>query len=127
MEQARDRLAVAREVIKSGHPGAAASSAYYAMLNAARAALSERGDHAKTHTGTWTLFSAASVATGEFDQELSALARRAKAAREKGDYEAAPPTAEEAFESVNGATVFIAAIERLVGGDSREPDEGATA
>jgi len=56
------------------------------MLNAARAALSEQDEHAKTHTGTWTLFSAAFVATGNFDQGLSALARRAKAAREKGLY-----------------------------------------
>jgi uncharacterized protein (UPF0332 family) len=116
MEQARDRLAVAREVIESGHPAAAASSAYYAMLNAARAALSERDEHAKTHTGTWTLFSAAFVAAGEFDQELSALARRAKSAREKGDYEAAPPTAEEAAEYVEGAAEFIAAIEALLSG-----------
>jgi uncharacterized protein (UPF0332 family) len=83
MEQARERLMVAQEVIKSGHSAAAVSSAYYAMLNAARAALSEQDEHAKTHAGTWTLFSAAFVATGEFDQGLSALARRAKVAREK--------------------------------------------
>jgi uncharacterized protein (UPF0332 family) len=117
MEQARDRLAVAQEVIESGHPAAAASSAYYAMLNAARAALSEQDEHAKTHTGTWTLFSATFVATGEFDQELSALARRAKSAREKGDYEAAPPTAEEAAEYTDGAARFIVAIEELLTGD----------
>jgi uncharacterized protein (UPF0332 family) len=116
MEQARDRLAVAQEIIESGHPAAAASSAYYAMLNAARAALSEQDEYAKTHTGTWTLFSAAFVATGEFDQELSALARRAKSAREKGDYEAAPPTAEEAAEYIEGAARFLAAIEALLTG-----------
>jgi uncharacterized protein (UPF0332 family) len=56
------------------------------------------------------------VATGEFDPELSALARRAKSAREKGDYEAAPPTAEEATEYVEGAAKFIAAIEALPSG-----------
>ena len=50
MEQARDRLAVAQEVIESGHPAAAESSAYYAMLNAARAALSEQDEHAKSHS-----------------------------------------------------------------------------
>lgn len=119
MAQARDRLVVAQEVIKSGHPAAAASSAYYAMLNAARAALSEQDEYAKTHTGTWTLFSAAFVANGEFDQELSALARRAKSAREKGDYEAAPPTAEEAAEYTEGAERFIVAIEELLTGRSQ--------
>jgi uncharacterized protein (UPF0332 family) len=114
MDEARDRLVVAREIVKSGHPGSVVNAAYYAMLNAARAALSERGEHSKTHTGTWTLFSATFVATGEFDQDLSALARRAKDAREKGDYEAAPPSAREAAEFVAGAADFIAAVEKML-------------
>ncbi|HEX3734480.1 MAG TPA: HEPN domain-containing protein [Solirubrobacterales bacterium] len=114
MEQARDRFAVAREILDSGHPAAAASAAYYAMLNAARAALSERDEYAKTHTGTWTVFSRIFVATGEFDQELSALARRAKDARERGDYEAMSPTPEEAAEYVTGAGDFIIAIEQML-------------
>lgn len=97
------------------------------MLNAARAALSEQDEHAKTHTGTWTLFSATFVATGEFDQGLSALARRAKAARERGDYEATPPTAEEAAEYVDGAAKFIAEIEHLTTGDDQGAGEGTTA
>jgi len=46
--------------------------------------------------------------------QLSALARRAKAAREEGDYEAAPPSAEEAAELVKGTAEFIAAIEHLL-------------
>jgi uncharacterized protein (UPF0332 family) len=114
MEQARDRLAVAEEILESGHAAAAASAAYYAMLNAARAALSERDEYAKTHTGTWTVFSRAYVATGEFDRELSALARRAKDARERGDYEAMSPTSQEAGEYVAGAADFIAAIEQML-------------
>lgn len=114
MEEARDRLAVAQALVNSGHSGSVVSAAYYAMLNAARAALSERGEHAKTHSGTWTLFSAAFVATGEFPQELSVLARNAKDAREKGDYEAAPPTAKEAAEFVAGAERFLAALEAML-------------
>lgn len=96
MEQARERLVDAQKILGLAHPAAVVNAAYYAILNAARAALSERDEHAKTHSGTWTLFSAAFVATGEFDQALSALARRAKEARERGDYEAAPPSATEA-------------------------------
>jgi len=90
MEQARDRLADAQTILKTAHPAVVVSAAYYGMLYAARAALSERGEYAKTHSGTWTLFSQVFVAPGEFDQGLSALARRAKDAREQGDYEAAP-------------------------------------
>jgi hypothetical protein len=47
---------------------------------------------------------------------LSALARRAKESREKGDYEAAPPTPGEAAELVDGAGEFLAAIEQLLNG-----------
>jgi uncharacterized protein (UPF0332 family) len=114
MQQARDRLADARAIIGTAHPAVVVSAAYYGMLYAARAALSERGEFAKTHSGTWTLFSQVFVAPGEFDQRLSALARRTKDAREEGDYEAAPPTAEEAADFVNGAAEFIAAIEQLL-------------
>jgi uncharacterized protein (UPF0332 family) len=80
----------------------------------ARERLAERDEYAKTHSGTWTLFSQIFVAPGEFDQALSAMARRAKDAREQGDYEAAPATPEEAAEFVSGAADFIAAIERLL-------------
>jgi uncharacterized protein (UPF0332 family) len=82
-------------ILNTAHPAVVVSAAYYGMPYAARAALSERGEFAKTHSGTWTLFSQIFVAPGEFDQTLSALARRAKDAREQGDYEAAPPTANE--------------------------------
>jgi uncharacterized protein (UPF0332 family) len=114
MQQARDRLADAEAILGTAHPAVVVSAAYYAMLYAARAALSERGEFAKTHSGIWTLFSQVFVAPGEFDQQLSALARRAKAAREEGDYEAAPPSAEEAAEFVKGTAEFIAATERLL-------------
>jgi len=118
LEQARERLADAQKILTVAHPAVVVSTAYYAMLNAANAALSERGEHAKTHSGTWTLFSKIFVAPGDFDQELSALARQAKEVREKGDYDAAPPDAKEATTYVEGATDFLAAIEALL------PDTG---
>src|ERR1044072_2224779 len=68
MEQARDRLADAQTILKTAHPAVVVSAAYYGMLYAARAALSERGEYAKTHSGTWTLFSQIFVAPGDFDQ-----------------------------------------------------------
>ncbi len=123
LEQARDRLGDAQKILTIAHPAVVVSAAYYAMLNAARAALSERGEHAKTHGGTWTLFSRIFVATGEFDQELSALARQAKEVREKGDYEAAPPDAAEVVKYVDGAAAFLAAIEEMIApGDPQSTD-----
>jgi len=114
MQQARERLADAQAIRGTAHPAVVVSAAYYAMLYAARAALSERGEYAKTHGGTWTLFSQVFVAPGEFDQALSAMARRAKDAREQGDYEAAPPSSEEAADFVEGAVEFVAEIDRLL-------------
>lgn len=123
MEQARERLADAQKIVDTVHPAVLVSAAYYAMLNAARAALSERGEHAKTHSGTWTLFGKLFVTTGEFDPELSTLARQAKEAREKGDYEAAPPSAQEAVEFVAVAADFITAVEKMLG-VLEEPTDG---
>src|SRR3954451_16725309 len=42
--------------LAGGHAATAVSTAYYAMLYAARAALSERDRHARSHAGTWGLF-----------------------------------------------------------------------
>ena len=51
MDQARDRVAAAAEMLAADHLEAAVSAAYYSMLYAARAALSEQQEHARTHRG----------------------------------------------------------------------------
>jgi len=116
MDQARDRAALAREAFAAGHIEGAVSAAYYAMLYAARAALSERDEYARTHTGTWHLFHASYVATGAFDQHLHALATRSQSTREQGDYEAITPDRAEAQEIVEGAADYIAAVEVMLEG-----------
>ncbi|MGH3031399.1 MAG: HEPN domain-containing protein [Gaiellaceae bacterium] len=63
MAMARDRLALARTALDAGFPSGAVSAAYYAMLSAARAALSEEERLAKTHSGAWSLFHESFVAT----------------------------------------------------------------
>jgi uncharacterized protein (UPF0332 family) len=114
MDQARDRAALAREALASGHLEGAVSAAYYAMLYAARAALSERDEYARTYGGTWHLFHERYVVTDVFDQHLHALAQRAQHAREEGDYEAVTPDRGEAEAIVAGAADFIAAVERML-------------
>jgi uncharacterized protein (UPF0332 family) len=94
MDQARDRAEIARELLTGQHLEGAVSAAYYAMLYAARAALSESDEHSRTHRG-WHLFRDRYVTTGAFDQHLHTLAQRAQETREGGDYEAIPPTAPE--------------------------------
>lgn len=114
IEQARDRAAAAAELLDAGHLEAAVSAAYYSMLYAARSALSERDEHARTHRGTWGLFRATYVVTDAFDAALFTLSQHAQAAREGGDYEAVTPSREEAERYVAGATEFIAAVKRML-------------
>lgn len=114
MEQARDRSALAKEALASGHLEGAVSAAYYAMLYAARAALSERDEYARRHGGTWNLFRKRYVVTDAFDQHLFSLAHQAQEAREKGDYEAITPDPADAKRYVDGAADFVVAVERML-------------
>jgi len=120
MEQARDRVGLARMALASGHLEGAVSAAYYAMLYAARAALSERDEYARTHGGTWHLFHERYVTTGAFDQHLHTLAGRAQRAREGGDYEAITPSRADAEELVAGAADYIAAVEHMLDAEAQE-------
>lgn len=114
MAQARDRAALAAEAFASGHLEGAVSAAYYAMLYAARAALSEHDEYARRHGGTWNLFRQRYVVTGAFDEALFSRAHRAQEAREGADYEAITPDPAEATGYVDGAAEFVAAVERML-------------
>jgi uncharacterized protein (UPF0332 family) len=120
MDQARDRAETARVILAAGHLEAAVSTAYYAMLYAARAALSERDEYARTHGGTWHLFHERYVTTGAFDQHLHAMAHDAQRTREEGDYEAITPDPGEAERIVAGAADYIAAVEHMLDADAHE-------
>ena len=115
MDSARERLAGARVALASDLPDLAAGAAYYAMLYAARAALSERDVYAKTHSGVWTSFEEQFVIGGAFDPELVAEARRAQQIRELGDYEARPPSEEDARLVVEHAGRFVTAVDEMLG------------
>jgi uncharacterized protein (UPF0332 family) len=84
------------------------------MLNAARAALSERELHARSHAGTWSLFRGQFVLAGDFDEALWRAAQRAQARREASDYAAETFELAEARQLVATAARFVAAIEHLM-------------
>jgi len=115
MTQARKRLDGARDALTSGHPDLGTSAAYYAMLYAARAALSERNLYAKTHGGVWSRFSEAFVANGIFDRELFREATAAQKTGELGDYEAQPASAQLAGQIIESADRFVRAIAEMLG------------
>jgi uncharacterized protein (UPF0332 family) len=117
MVEAGERLEAAGALLERGLLGAAVSDAYYAILYAARAALSERDQSARTHRGTWSLFHAEFVASGAVDPELAREARATQESREGADYAAARVSAEEAARIVDVAGRFVAVVDALIGRD----------
>lgn len=84
MAVARGRLALARLALAGDLTSEAVEPAYYASLNAARAALSEEHGYAKTHSGVWHLFRQTFVVTGRFDAAtFQGRAQRPEAARRR--------------------------------------------
>jgi uncharacterized protein (UPF0332 family) len=114
MVEARERLEAAGALLERGLLGAAVSDAYYAILYAARAALSEHDQNARTPSGTWSLFHAKFVAGGSFDPELAREARATQESREGVDYAAARVSSEEAARIVHVAQRFVAAVDAAI-------------
>jgi uncharacterized protein (UPF0332 family) len=113
LDAARRRLALASRGIDTD-PAAALSLAYYAMLYAARAALSERDTYAKTHGGTWHEVRRAFVEPGLLDAGLVAEAQKVQPERERADYEAWLPPEDEAQRVIELARTFLSAVEALL-------------
>ena len=116
---ARERLEIGRTLIAAGLPAGAASAAYYAMLYAARAALSEEDRYAKTHGGVWSLFAELFVATGRVAPQLASAAGRAQELRLDADYEAVQVRAEEAAAAFAEAERFVETVTEVLEGSQR--------
>jgi uncharacterized protein (UPF0332 family) len=114
LDEARKRLRTARAALGVEDPAGAVSAAYYAMLYAARAALSEEDRYAKTHAGTWGEFREAFVRDGRFDRELFALGPKTQELREAADYHARDPAAGRAEAVVGDSERFVAAVVELL-------------
>ena len=113
MAAAREWLGGARATLSSGFAPGAVSLAYYAMLYAARAALSEEDRYAKTHSGTWNLFRETFVVTGKFNETIFEHAQGTLPLRMAADYEARQVSTDDAEAIVELAESFLDAIETL--------------
>lgn len=113
LEAARRRLSAASTVIDED-PSTALSAAYYAMLYAAKAALSEQDASARTHRGTWHEFRSRFVESGEISAALASEAQRMQPEREQADYDAWIAPVEEARHAIDLAKQFLAAVEGLL-------------
>jgi uncharacterized protein (UPF0332 family) len=113
LHAARRRLTAA-SVVLDEDPSTALSAACYAMLYAARAALSERDVYAKTHRGAWHELRRAYVDSGELDADLAASVQRIQPEREQADYDAWTAPTDEARHAIELADTFVSAIDALL-------------
>lgn len=111
-----DRAAAsAALLLQSGDADGACNRAYYAMFDAARAALLASGapvrtEVAKTHSGLITAFSEHLVKTGMLPVALGKSINRVEDLRLIADYKGDPVDAAHAAEAVVQAEAFIQAI-----------------
>lgn len=102
-------------LLNLGDVDGASNRAYYAMFDAARAALLSlalpgRTDLGKTHRGTLSAFSEHFVKTGIVSRELGVLLKHAETFRYVADYEGGSVDAEDAQELVQQAQAFVTAV-----------------
>ncbi len=115
LASAHERLASARDQLAAGHNETAASTAYYAGLYAARAALSELDLNARSHRGLWHLLREHVVAAGRIDPALVEPLQEAQALREAVDYDALRIDEAQARELLADAERLVAAVEEEFG------------
>lgn len=116
--KAERACASAIALLKLGDVDGASNRAYYAMFDAARAAilslaLPEKTDIGKTHRGTLSAFSEHFVKTGLVSRELGVLLKHAETFRYVADYEGGSVDVRDAQEIVQQAQTFVVAV-RLV-------------
>jgi uncharacterized protein (UPF0332 family) len=115
LDEAERRLDDARFAGADDRREMALSTAYYACLDAARAALSEEDRYARTHRRIWGSFHDSFVRPGRFEPELHGAAAAMQRDREDVDYQAAHVTREEMEAALDVAARFVAAVRTLIG------------
>ncbi|WP_437559140.1 HEPN domain-containing protein [Acidithiobacillus sulfuriphilus] len=115
MSKAVRACASARALLDLDDVDGACNRAYYAMFDAARAALLASGapvqpDIGKTHSGLIAAFSLHLVKNGPVPKELGRLLKRAEEIRLVADYKGDSVEFDDAREMVEQAEVFVDAM-----------------
>ena len=114
-DKAEQACASAQLLFDAGDLSGACNRAYYAMFNAARAALLASGvtvsdEVAKTHSGLLSIFSLSLVKTGQLPIEFGRQLKQASQMRILSDYKGGPLNAEEAKHQLVQAEMFVQTI-----------------
>jgi uncharacterized protein (UPF0332 family) len=111
MAKAAQAVASAKVLLDMGDGDGASNRAYYAMFDAARAALLASGcDVGKTHRGVLIAFSDRLVKNGPVPQEMGRLLKRAETFRYVADYEGNSVELGDAREMVEQGATFVASM-----------------
>jgi uncharacterized protein (UPF0332 family) len=111
MAKAVQAAASARVLLDTGDADGACNRSYYAMFDAARAALLVTGaEISKTHKGVLNAFSDRLVKNGTLPKEMGRLLKHAETFRYVADYEGNPVELSDAQEIVEQAETFVAAM-----------------
>ena len=126
MSKAVRASASARALLDLGDVDGACNRAYYAMFDAAPAALLAAGapvqpDLGKTHAGLIAAFGLQLVKNGPITKELGRLLKRAEEIRLVADYKGDSVELEDARQMVRQAAIFVDAMRTEF--MPREPDE----
>lgn len=112
MTKALQAAASAKVLLDTGDADGACNRAYYAIFDAARAALRASGhDVGKTHKGVLNAFSDRLVKNGPLPKEMGRLLKHAETFRYVADYEGDNVELSDAREMVEQAETFVAAMQ----------------
>ena len=117
MGRARRAITSARLLLADGDINGSCNRAYYAMFDAARAAIAVSGapvdaDTIKTHSGLISAFSLCLVKPGRLPVESGKALNRVAELRLISDYIGRDVTAPQAKTAIDQAETFIGTIER---------------
>ncbi len=114
MAKARRAVASAQLLLTAGDEDGASNRAYYAMFDAARAALIASGigepESIRTHSGLITAFSLHLVKTGKVPLELGRAINKVEEIRLVADYKGEPADLEAVAWAVTQADTFVAYV-----------------
>ena len=115
MAKADTACASALILLRSGDVDGATNRAYYAMFDAARAALLASAapvdpDIGRTHSGLIAAFGNYLVKNGPVSKDMGRMLNRAHEIRQVADYNGESVETEDAIKMVEQAAVFVAAM-----------------
>ena len=115
LKSAKERLQVAEELLERQHYLDAASKAYYAIFQAARAALATLKLDSRKHSGVISMFNIHFVKSGILAKEFRKIIISAQDLRLASDYDDFYIISkDDAFTTIEDATRFIQGIEQYL-------------